>query len=35
MDRATIDFGIDLGTINSSIAVLQGTETKVFKNNEG
>ena len=35
MDRATIDFGIDLGTTNSSIAVLRGTETKVFKNNDG
>jgi len=35
MERATVDFGIDLGTTNSSIAVLQGTETKVFKNNEG
>jgi len=32
MERATVDFGIDLGTTNSSIAVLQGTETRVFKN---
>lgn len=35
MARMTIDFGIDLGTTNSSIAVVKGTETEVFKNNEG
>ncbi|MCM2256028.1 MAG: Hsp70 family protein [Vicinamibacteria bacterium] len=35
MARATIDYGIDLGTTNSSIAVLEGTEPHVFKNNEG
>jgi len=35
MARMTIDFGIDLGTTNSSIAVLKGTEVEVFKNNEG
>jgi molecular chaperone DnaK len=35
MARMTIDFGIDLGTTNSSIAVLKGTEVDVFKNNEG
>ncbi len=35
MARATIDFGIDLGTTNSEIAVLKGTEVEVFKNNEG
>ena len=35
MDRTTIDFGIDLGTTNSAIAVLRGTEVEVFKNNEG
>jgi molecular chaperone DnaK len=35
MARATIDFGIDLGTTNSEIAVLEGTTTNVFKNNEG
>ena len=34
MSRNTIDFGIDLGTTNSSIAVLRGTETEVIKNNE-
>jgi molecular chaperone DnaK len=35
MARTTIDFGIDLGTTNSEIAVLKGTEIDVFKNNEG
>jgi len=35
MNRTTIDFGIDLGTTNSSIAVLEGTKTRVFKNNDG
>lgn len=35
MNRLTIDYGIDLGTTNSSIAVLQGNETKVIENNEG
>ena len=34
MTRGTIDFGIDLGTTNSSIAMLQGTQVRVFKNNE-
>ncbi|GHO63475.1 hypothetical protein KSC_023670 [Ktedonobacter sp. SOSP1-52] len=34
MNRDTIDFGIDLGTTNSAIAVLQGRDTHVFKNNE-
>jgi len=34
MARATIDFGIDLGTTNSAIAVLHGAEVEVFKNNE-
>ncbi|HKR59281.1 MAG TPA: Hsp70 family protein [Pyrinomonadaceae bacterium] len=34
MDRTTIDFGLDLGTTNSSVAVLQGTETEVIKNND-
>lgn len=32
MPRATIDFGIDLGTTNSAIAVLKGTKVEVFKN---
>ncbi len=31
--RATIDFGIDLGTTNSAIAVLEGTRATVIKNN--
>jgi len=35
MVRATIDFGIDLGTTNSKIAVLKGTTNEVFNNNEG
>lgn len=35
MARTTIDYGIDLGTTNSEIAVLKGTEIEVFKNNEG
>lgn len=34
MARATIDFGIDLGTTNSSIAVLRGTEVEIIKSNE-
>ncbi|MBU1927322.1 MAG: Hsp70 family protein [Gammaproteobacteria bacterium] len=35
MNRVTIDFGIDLGTTNSTIALLKGMEVEVFKNNEG
>lgn len=35
MKSLTIDFGIDLGTTNSTIARLNGIETEVFKNNEG
>lgn len=34
MTRTTIDFGIDLGTTNSCIAVLRGTETEVIKNSQ-
>lgn len=34
MTRTTIDFGIDLGTTNSAIAVLRGTVTDIVKNNE-
>ncbi|MCG3144188.1 MAG: Chaperone protein DnaK [Gammaproteobacteria bacterium] len=34
MNRNTIDFGIDLGTTNSSIAMLRGTDTEIIKNNE-
>ena len=33
MTRTTIDFGIDLGTTNSAIAVLKGIGTEVIKNN--
>lgn len=35
MARTTIDFGIDLGTTNSEIALLRGTEIEVFKDDEG
>jgi len=34
MVRTTMDFGIDLGTTNSSIAILKGTDPYVFKNND-
>lgn len=33
MARKTIDFGIDLGTTNSVISVINGQDTQVFKNN--
>lgn len=33
MNRATIDFGIDLGTTNSAVAVLKGVSTEIIKNN--
>lgn len=32
--RTTIDFGIDLGTTNSSIAVMKSAGVEVFRNNE-
>ncbi len=35
MKRTTIDFGIDLGTTNSAISVIDGTESVVIKNNQG
>lgn len=35
MKRLPIDFGIDLGTTNSTIARLNGVDAEVFKNNEG
>ena len=35
MPRTTIDYGIDLGTTNSAIALLIGTEVEVIRNNEG
>ena len=34
-DSDTIDFGIDLGTTNSAIAVARGGEVTVIKNNDG
>jgi len=33
--RMTIDIGIDLGTTNSEIGILRGTEVDIIKNNEG
>lgn len=33
MSRQTIDFGIDLGTTNSSIAVLNGSRAEIIKGN--
>lgn len=35
MTRATIDLGIDLGTTNSAVALLKGTQVLVFKNSLG
>ena len=35
MARETIDYGIDLGTTNSCIAVVKGTETEVIPNKFG
>lgn len=35
MTRTTIDFGIDLGTTNSAVAMLHGVQTEVIKNNDG
>lgn len=35
MARTEIDFGIDLGTTNSCISVMNGQDPEVFKNNEG
>lgn len=35
MSRITVDFGIDLGTTNSAIGVLKGTEVEIIRNNEG
>ena len=33
MIRTTVDFGIDLGTTNSAIAVFRGVNTEIIKNN--
>lgn len=35
MSRSTIDFGIDLGTTNSAVAVARDVTADVVKNNEG
>ena len=35
MTRTTIDFGIDLGTTNSEIAVFKGTAAEIIENNDG
>jgi molecular chaperone DnaK len=35
MTRSTIDLGIDLGTTNSCIALLKGTEVEILRNNDG
>ncbi|MHC1739758.1 MAG: Hsp70 family protein [Anaerolineaceae bacterium] len=35
MPRTTIDFGIDLGTTNSTIAVYKDGKVDVYRNNEG
>ena len=35
MHRTTIDFGIDLGTTNSTVAVIDGTDAKVIPNTAG
>jgi molecular chaperone DnaK len=34
MNRSTIDFGIDLGTTNSAIAVLNGVDPQIIKNTD-
>src|SRR5437868_15368113 len=34
MSRTTIDYGIDLGTTNSAIALLKGTDVEVIRDNE-
>jgi len=35
MHRTTIDFGIDLGTTNSTVAVIDGTDARVIPNKVG
>ena len=32
MSRQTFDFGIDLGTTNSAIALLEGVRARILKN---
>lgn len=34
MPRQTIDFGIDLGTTNSAITMMEGVEPQIIKNNQ-
>ena len=34
MSRTTVDFGIDLGTTNSAVAVLKDVSTEIIKNND-
>lgn len=34
MTRTTVDYGIDLGTTNSAIAVVDGVHTEIIKNND-
>jgi molecular chaperone DnaK len=34
MERKTVDFGIDLGTTNSAVALLKGVKPEVIKNND-
>ena len=34
MERQTVDFGIDLGTTNSEIALLEGTTPRIIRTNE-
>jgi len=34
MERSTVAFGIDLGTTNSCIAVLEGTKSRIIRTNE-
>ncbi len=34
MNRNTIDFGIDLGTTNSEVAVIEGNDIRIFKNTD-
>ena len=34
MSRTTIDFGIDLGTTNSAVALLKGVSTEIIQNND-
>ena len=35
MSRSTIDYGIDLGTTNSEIAILRGTKAEIVPNKDG